>query len=343
MQLLQKNYYKTQNQKAHLKESQNNFIFIRKINLRNIKIQEQAQTKQCQNSFNQQQYNPIKIRTLFIFIYQVTLNKTADRYKQALQDMFILKQYQYCMKKRLIYLNSSLFTEIFFYLTQLNKLNDFNEKLMYMNNIKVAKIDVKTLLKLFIQLQQSYKITLNIKSQELIQKSCIIQSQFQRYLDFINDLIQLLKLICKLIIEIQILDFQVFQCYNIYFVIQKSIEQIFFATKGSVTNPKNQINQGRILVKRSASILYNLNFPLRSIYFSFLVIRFMQSSISKTFKQDVIDNKSYAQKYIQRFSGQSTIQCFYNNLTFTSNQRNYRQRNCSYHQNFICFLSTCRC
>ncbi|CAD8073421.1 unnamed protein product [Paramecium sonneborni] len=64
-----------------------------------IKIKKQTQTKQCQNSFNQQEYNLIQFRTLFIFVDQVALTQIADRYQQGLQDIFFLEKHQYYMEK----------------------------------------------------------------------------------------------------------------------------------------------------------------------------------------------------------------------------------------------------
>ncbi|CAD8129279.1 unnamed protein product [Paramecium sonneborni] len=152
---------------------------------------------------------------------------------------------------------------------------------MHMKSIKVAKTEVKILLKLSIQSQQSYNITLNIKSQELMQIIVSIQSQTYPYFIFNNDFKHLLRPSAFQIIGINILDFFIFS-FSI-FIIQllnfKNIVQSFFAKKDSITNPKNQINCGRILVKRSASMSYYLNFPLESIYLFFAVIIFKQSSI----------------------------------------------------------------
>ncbi|CAD8183456.1 unnamed protein product [Paramecium octaurelia] len=113
----------------------------------------------------------------------------------------------------------------------------------------------------------------------------------------------------ELIIAILIFDKQVsqYERYSLYILNLNNIQYSFSAKQISVTNAKHQINYGKILVKRSASILYDQNFPLRSIQFSLLVIKFKQSSIQKNCKQDDTDSSSYAQKYTLRFSGQSTL------------------------------------
>ncbi|CAD8185910.1 unnamed protein product [Paramecium octaurelia] len=82
---------------------------------------------------------------------------------------------------------------------------------------------------------------------------------------------------------IKILDNKNFQSQrvSIYFLNLNNLINRFLAKKRRVTNTKHQINCGKILVKRSASILYYQNFSLKSTYFSFLVIIFTKSSIQK--------------------------------------------------------------
>ncbi|CAK86687.1 unnamed protein product (macronuclear) [Paramecium tetraurelia] len=132
--------------------------------------------------------------------------------------------------------------------------------------------------------------------------------------------------------------------YSLYILNLNNIKQRFPPKQISVTNPTNQINYGKILVKRSPSILYYQNFPFRSIYFSFLVIKFKQSSIQKYCRQDDKDSNSYAQKYILRFQGSQHQYILkrlilHNKRAFARNQRNYTNRYCSNHKCFIGLLS----
>ncbi|CAD8213753.1 unnamed protein product [Paramecium octaurelia] len=206
--LLCKYYSKAHYQKIHLNKAQSHFAIILNREQTKIKIQEQAQTKYCQNSFNCQQYNPIEFGTYFILVNQIKLAYIAERNQQPLQNLLTLEFYQYDVEKHPMNFTYQ-FPLLFQSLGLLQILKDFNNKQIHIKNIEVAKIVVKILLKLSIRLQQSYKITLKIKSHEYLNFTFHVFAQFKEQNKETSGKIQ-----------------QWYQCYNLNELRQKISKKI---------------------------------------------------------------------------------------------------------------------